>query len=45
MLSYITESSAKEYNIIPLAINDGILEIGIVDPTVPGLRDAIRFIW
>ena len=44
VLSYITESSAKEYNIIPLAINDGILEIGIVDPTVPGLRDAIRFI-
>ncbi len=44
VLSYITESSAKEYKIIPLGMNDGALEIGIVDPTIAGLRDAIRFI-
>ncbi len=43
-LVYITEASAKEYSIIPLSIKEGILEIGIVDPTLPGVRDAIRFI-
>ncbi|MGQ8529002.1 hypothetical protein ACUTFF_28910, partial [Klebsiella pneumoniae] len=28
----------------PLGIVDGALEIGVVNPDYPGLRDAIRFI-
>lgn len=44
VLSFITEASAKEYNLAPLGLKDGILEIGIIDPNQSGLRDAVRFI-
>jgi type IV pilus assembly protein PilB len=44
LLSFITESSSKEYGIIPLELNDGVLDIGVIDPNAPGMRDAIRFI-
>jgi len=43
-LSYVTEISAKEYNFIPLGVSNGAIEIGVVNPDYPGLRDAIRFI-
>ncbi len=44
VLNFVTESSALEYNLVPLSLTDGVLEIGILDPNQPGLRDAIRFI-
>ncbi len=43
-LSFVTESFAREYNLIPLKLDDGILEIGVLNPNQPGLRDTIRFI-
>src|SRR3989338_6599843 len=44
VMAYITEASAKEYNLIPLKIEKGGLEIGILDPNLNHARDAIRFI-
>jgi type IV pilus assembly protein PilB len=44
LLSFITESSAREYGIVPLELVDGVLDIGSVDPNIAGMRDAIRFI-
>lgn len=44
VLPFVTESFAHEYNLVPLRLADGILEIGVLNPNQPGLRDAIRFI-
>jgi len=44
ILKYIPEDSASYYNIIPLAINNGILEIGITNPENIEARDALQFI-
>src|SRR3989338_2713567 len=44
VMAYITEASAKEYNLIPLKIEKGVLEIGILDPNLNNAMDAIRFI-
>jgi len=41
---FITETSAREYSIIPLSFNEGVLEIGVLDPNLEDLRDAVRFI-
>jgi len=44
VLEYVPEESATYYKFIPLGIKDNILEVGILDPEIPGLRDAIGFI-
>ena len=44
VLKYIPEESATHYKIIPLAIKDGVLEVGIVDPENIEARDALNFI-
>ncbi|OIO32283.1 MAG: hypothetical protein COZ49_03045 [Candidatus Yonathbacteria bacterium CG_4_10_14_3_um_filter_47_65] len=44
ILEYIPEESATYYELIPLAVTDGILEIGAVNPDNTGVRDAIRFV-
>ncbi|NTV22446.1 MAG: type II/IV secretion system protein [Candidatus Yonathbacteria bacterium] len=44
VLEYAPEESALHYKFIPLAVEKGILEIGIVDPDNIGARDAIQFI-
>lgn len=44
ILSTIPEESARHYGIVPLAISDGVLEVGIVDPDNTQARDAVQFI-
>lgn len=44
ILSYIPEESARHYRIVPLALNDGALEIGVTDPDNLEARDALTFI-
>ena len=44
VLKYIPEESATHYQLAPLAVRDGVLEIGMVDPEdIRGL-DALNFI-
>ena len=44
ILSIIPEESAEHYRFVPLAINEGALEVGIVDPDNIEARDALNFI-
>ncbi len=44
VLKYIPQESAQHYEITPLAVNQSVLEIGIVDPDVTQARDAVQFI-
>jgi len=44
VLEYAPEESALHYLFLPLAVKDGVLEVGIVDPENIGTRDAIQFI-
>lgn len=43
-LQYIPEESAQHYQMIPLAVADGALEVGFVDPGNIEARDALQFI-
>lgn len=43
-LGYIPEESATYYKVLPLAIVDGALEVGMVDPENIEARDALQFI-
>ena len=40
ILKYIPEESAMHYQIIPLDLKDGVLEVGIVNPDNIEARDA-----
>lgn len=44
VLAYIPEESARHYGIVPLAIVDGALEVGVTDPDNLEARDALTFI-
>ena len=44
VLRYVPEESARHYKLVPLAIQDGVLEVGIVDPENLEARDALTFI-
>ncbi len=44
MLSYIPEESATYYKIVPIDVQGGVLEVGIVDPENIGAADALNFI-
>ena len=43
-LAYIPEESARHYRFVPLAIKDGALEVGILDPDNIEALDALQFI-
>jgi len=43
-LKYIPEESATHYRFVPLVVNDGVLEVGIVDPDNAEARDVLNFI-
>lgn len=43
ILSYISEKSARHYRVVPLSIDEGVLEVGMVDPEDVEARDAIQF--
>ena len=43
-LRYIPEESARYYHFAPLAVTDGVLEVGVTDPDNLEARDALTFI-
>jgi type IV pilus assembly protein PilB len=44
ILRYIPEESASYYKLAPLAVESGMLEVGLVDPDNIEARDALNFI-
>ncbi len=44
VLKYISEDAATHYKFIPLAVKDGTLEVGMIDPDNIESRDALNFI-
>ncbi|MSR71587.1 MAG: type II/IV secretion system protein [Candidatus Taylorbacteria bacterium] len=44
ILGYIPEEAATHYKFVPLAIKDGIIEVGMIDPDNIEARDALNFI-
>jgi len=44
VLKYISQESAFQYKFIPIAIDEGILEVGMVDPDFLSAKDALQFI-
>lgn len=44
ILKYIPEESATYYKMVPLAVADGFLEVGMVDPMNIEAKDALTFI-
>lgn len=44
ILEYIPEESATYYKVLPLALSDNVLEVGMVDPENVEARDALQFI-
>lgn len=44
VLEYVPQDSASHYRIVPIAVKDGVLEVGIVNPDDMEARDALNFI-
>ncbi len=44
ILKYIPEKSVTHYKFVPLDINEGVLEVGVVDPDNIEAHDALQFI-
>jgi len=44
VLKFVPEDSARHYQFVPLGIEEGVLEVGVVDPDNIEARDAIAFI-
>lgn len=44
ILQYVPKSSATYYQMVPLAVRDGVLEVGMLDPGNIETRDALQFI-
>ena len=44
VLDYIPEENAAHYHFAPLALTDGTLEVGVVDPDNMEARDALNFL-
>ncbi|MSR87881.1 MAG: type II/IV secretion system protein [Candidatus Zambryskibacteria bacterium] len=44
VLEYISQDSAIHYKIVPLAVKDGVLEVGAINPSDLEARDALNFI-
>jgi type IV pilus assembly protein PilB len=44
ILKYVPKESVERYRFVPLAVEDNVLEVGIVDPEYTTARDAISFI-
>jgi type IV pilus assembly protein PilB len=44
VLEYIPEESAAHYRFAPIALHEGTLEVGIVDPDNMEARDALNFL-
>lgn len=44
ILDYVPEEAAVYYGFVPVGINNGVLEIGVVNPDNISARDALNFI-
>lgn len=44
ILKYIPEDSARYYNFVPINLNEGVLEVGVIDPDNIQAMDALQFI-
>lgn len=44
VLDYIPEEAAVYYQFVPIAVNSGVLEVGVTDPDNISARDALNFI-
>lgn len=44
VLKYISEDSATHYKFVPLEFKDGVLSVGVVDPSNTQAMDALQFI-
>lgn len=44
LLKQVPEESARHYRFVPLGINEGVLEIGMADPSNMEAREAVQFI-
>ncbi len=44
ILKYIPEDSARHYNFAPFDFSDGVLEVGIIDPSNIQAMDVLQFI-
>jgi len=44
VLKYLSEDSARHYKLLPLALRDGVIEIGTADPDNLAALDALNFI-
>ncbi|MEK7610333.1 MAG: GspE/PulE family protein [Patescibacteria group bacterium] len=44
VLKYISRSSAAYYRFVPIGLADGVLEVGMTEPTNIEARDALQFI-
>lgn len=44
VLEFIPQDAAEHYRVVPIALNDGVLEVGAVDPYDLDVRDALTFI-
>lgn len=44
ILRYIPEESASHYGLAPLGVEEGMLEVGLIDPDNIEARDALNFI-
>ncbi|MBU1246401.1 GspE/PulE family protein [Patescibacteria group bacterium] len=44
ILRYVSEESSTYYKLLPLAVVNGVLEVGMVDPEDMEARDALQFI-
>ena len=43
-LKYVPEESARHYKLAPIGVKDGVLEIGMTDPSDIEAREALKFI-
>lgn len=44
VLQYIPEESARHYRLVPFAVVEGVLEVGVLDPDNLEAMDALQFI-
>jgi len=44
LLKYVPEDSANYYKFVPIGVSEGVLEIGIVDPSNIEAQNALQFI-
>lgn len=44
ILKYIPEESSRFYNLVPIGLKEGVLEVGMINPDNINAKDALQFI-